>query len=160
MVKLHRMLVATDFSDSSKEALDYAVSLAKSLAADIYLLQVFEPPFYAPRGIPLDAPQEVHQWIRGLQEGEFRKLNELAEDVRRHGVRVHPIQAEGAPFEEILKAAEGVHSDLIVLGTHGRTGLTRMLIGSVAQRVSQKARCPVLTVRPKALSASPEKKGA
>ena len=159
MVKLHRMLVATDFSDSSKEALDYAVSLAKSLAADIYLLQVFEPPFYPPRGAPLDAPQEVHRWIRGLKEGELRKLNELAEDVRRHGVRVHPIQAEGAPFEEILKAAEGVHSDLIVMGTHGRGGWDRFLMGSVAEKVARHASCPVLTVKPKALVQTARKEG-
>ena len=160
MTTLRRILMAVDFSDYSNEAVEVAVYLAQKLGGEIYLLHVFELPFYPPPGMALNVPAEVHRWVKEVKEEESKRLNKLTEEIRKKEVPVHPMLKEGVPFLDILKTAEEIPADLIVLGTHGRTGVTRMLIGSVAQRVSQKARCPVLTVRPKALSASPEKKGA
>jgi nucleotide-binding universal stress UspA family protein len=159
MITLHRILVATDFSDYSNEALEYAVYLARGFGAGLYLLHVFEPPFFSHSGVSPGVRPEVHQWIKEVKEGEAVQLNDLAEKVRHQGAKVHPIFKEGTPFLEILRTAGEIPTDLIVLGTHGRTGLAHVLMGSVAERVVRKAACPVFTVRPKALAVVKEKKG-
>ena len=156
MITLHRILLATDFSDFSNEALDYAVYLSRGFGADLYLLHVFEPPFFSHSGVSLNVRPEVHQWIMEVKQEAQEKLGKLAEEVRHHGAKVHPIFKEGTPFLEILKTAGEIPADLIVLGTHGRTGLTHVLMGSVAERIVRKSSCPVFTVRPKSLI---EKKG-
>ena len=147
-----RLVFATDFSASSREALEYAVQFALALGAELYLLHVFERPFFLEPGVShsVQLRHGVDQWIREVKAEESRKLDALAEEVRGRGVTVHPLMKEGMPFVEILKTAEEIPADLLVLGTHGRTGLAHVVIGSVAQRVVQKARCPVLTVRPAA----------
>ena len=159
MITLHRILMTTDFSDYSKEALEYAVHMARSFGADLYLLHVFEPPFFSPSGVSLSVRPEVHQWIKEIKEEESKKLDILAEEVRHKGAKVHPIFKAGTPFLEILKTAEEIPADLIVLGTHGRTGLAHVLMGSVAERVVRKSACPVFSVRPKALVSKKEGKG-
>ena len=158
MLALQRILMATDFSAYSKEAFDYAVYLAKSLGADLYLLHVFEPPFYPPPGMPLKVPPDVHRWIAELKEEESKRLKALVDEAQQKGAKVHTIFKEGEPFVEILKTAEEITADLIVLSTHGRTGLVRILMGSVAERVVRRAPCPVLTVRPKAFVGAQEEK--
>ena len=158
MITLHRILLATDFSDFSNEALDYAVYLARGFGADLHLLHVFEPPFFSHSGVSLNVRPEVHQWIMEVKQEAQEKLGKLAEEVRHHGAKVHPIFKEGTPFLEILKTAGEIPADLIVLGTHGRTGLAHVLMGSVAQRVVQKAACPVFTVKPRAFAGAKEKK--
>ena len=152
MISLKRILMPTDFSDYSKEALDYAVYLAKTFGADLYLLHVYEAPLLIPSGETLNVRPEVHQWFRDLKEGASKSLDAQADKVRRFGVQVHPILREGHPFREILNIAGEISADLIVLGTHGRTGLPHVLLGSVAERVVRKASCPVFTVHPKALT--------
>lgn len=144
-----RILMGTDFSDYSKEALDYAVLLAKQFGADLYLLHVFDVPTYIPGLASVDGP-EVFEWIRTLREVEQKRLEDLAEEVRQKGVPVHPILKDGAPFREILRAAEDIAADQIVLGTQGRTGLDRLMMGSVAERVARRAPCPIFLVKPKA----------
>ncbi len=156
MISLKRILMATDFSDYSKEALDYAVYLAKTIGADLYLLHVYEIPMLVLPGETLSVRTEVYEWLADLKEGAAKSLEAQADKVRRLGVQVHPILKEGRPFREILNIAQEISADLIVLGTHGRTGLPHVLLGSVAERVVRKASCPVFTVRPKALA--PEKK--
>lgn len=158
MITLQRILMATDFSESSKEALNYSVYLARSLGSTLYLLHVFEPPFYSPTGVSITLRPEVDQWIRDLRAEESKRLNLLTDEVRQQGAKVHPMFKEGTPFLEILKTAGEIPADLIVLGTHGRTGLTHFLMGSVAERVVRKAACPVFTVRPKALAGATEAK--
>lgn len=158
MITLHRILMATDFSDYSNEALDYAVYLARGFGADLYLLHVFEPPFFSHTGVSPGVRPEVHQWIKEVKEDEIRQLNDLAEKVRHQGAKVHPVFKEGTTFLEILKTAGEIPSDLIILGTHGRTGLAHVLMGSVAERVVRKAVCPVFTVKPKAFAGVKEKK--
>jgi nucleotide-binding universal stress UspA family protein len=160
MITLHRILMATDFSDYSNEALDYAVYLARGFGADLYLFHVFEPPFFSHTGVSPGVRPEVSQWIKEVKEDEARQLNDLAEKVRHQGAKVHPIFKEGTPFLEILKTAGEIPTDLIVLGTHGRTGLAHVLMGSVAERVVRKAACPVFTVRPKVLAVVKEKKAS
>lgn len=148
---LSRILVPTDFSDYSKEALDYAIHLARMLKAKLYLLHVFEWPVYSDVGVSPGVRPEVYEWIKEIKTESSGKLDRLADEVRRRHVTVHPLFKEGTPFLEILEAAEETRADLIVVGTHGRTGLAHVLLGSVAERVVRKSPCPVLTVRPKVL---------
>ena len=159
MISLHRILVATDFSDFSKEALAYAVYLARGFGADLYLLHVFEPPFFSRTGVSPSVRPEVHQWIQEMKEEDSRELNLAASEIRHQISKVHPILKEGEPFLEILKAAGEIPADLIVLGTHGRTGLAHVLMGSVAERIVRKSSCPVFTVRPKGLGSGKEGQG-
>lgn len=149
---MKRLVFATDFSASSGEALEYAVQFALTLGAELYVLHVFERPFFSGPGVSMNVQIQhgVEQWVREVTAEESKKLAALAAEVRGRGVTVHPLFKEGIPFVEILKTAEEIPADLLVLGTHGRTGIAHVLMGSVAQRVVQKAACPVLTVRPKA----------
>lgn len=149
MINLHRILMATDFSDFSKEALEYAVLLGRKVGGDLYLLHVFEAPFLSHSGVSPGLRPEIHQWIKEVKEEERIQLDRLAEEVRKMGVKVHPILKEGPPYEEIIRTAGEIPADLIVLGTHGRTGIIHLLMGSVAERVVRRASCPVFTVRPK-----------
>ena len=158
MIALHRILMATDFSDYSNEAMEYAVYLARGFGADLYLLHVFELPFFSHTGVSPGVRPEVHQLIMEAKQEAQEKLNKLAEEVRHQVAKAHPIFKEGTPFLEILKTAGEVPADLIVLGTHGRTGLAHVLMGSVAERVVRKAACPVFSVRPKVFAAVKEKK--
>jgi nucleotide-binding universal stress UspA family protein len=151
MITVRRILVATDFSNYSKEALDYASHLAKALKADLFLLHIFETPVYSGIGVSPGVRPKVRQWIKELKAEEAKRLETLAKATERQGVTVHPLFREGIPFLEILEAAQELPADLIVLGTHGRTGLGHVLMGSVAERVVRNAPCPVLTVRPSAL---------
>ena len=149
---MKRLVFATDFSAYSKEALEYAVQFALKLGAELYLLHVFERPFFSGPGVSMNVRIQhgIEEWVREVKAEESKKLDALVEEVRGRGVTVHPLFKEGIPFVEILKTAEEIPADLLVLGTHGRTGLSHVLMGSVAQRVVQKSACPVLTVRPKA----------
>lgn len=157
MATLRRILAATDFSDHSRGALDYAAYLAKSLGAELALLHVFEPRYYHQDVMRRIGP-EVHEWMKNLREEERRRLADLEKEVREKGMKVRSFFKEGTPFREILKAADEISADLIVLGTHGRTGLDRFMMGSVAERVARSAPCPVFIARPKARGGGRRKK--
>ncbi|HEY5647978.1 MAG TPA: universal stress protein [Nitrospiria bacterium] len=156
MVAFKTILVATDLSRYSDEALEYAVEMARVQKGRILLVHVFEPPFLGQAGIDFSMGPEVHQWFQGLRKEVEGKLGEQAKDLRKKGLEIEPFVREGIPYSEILKAAEEADADLIILGTHGRTGLGHMLLGSVAERVVRRALCPVLTVRPKEIPAEKE----
>ncbi len=149
MIKLERLLLATDFSESSKEAFDYAVHLARNLKTKLTLLHVFESPFFYPPEISLNAYPEVYQWVQDFREEEMRRIEALADQVRKAGIPVEFIFKEGIPFVEISKTAKEIGADLLILGTHGRKGLSHIVMGSVAERVVREAPCPVFIVRQK-----------
>jgi universal stress protein A len=152
MVNIKHILLATDFSAYSKEAQEFAVHLAKKLGGELYLLHVFEPTYFSPGGVLLSVlPEDVHQYVKQVKEEESKRLNALADEIRHKIPKVQPIFKIGLPFLEIIKMAEEIPADLTVLGTHGRTGMAHVLLGSVAERVVRKSSCPVLTVKPKGL---------
>ena len=155
MVTLRRILMATDYSVYSKEALGQAVYLAKKIKAALYLLHVFEPPVYTPAVSSRIGARNIAiiEWIKEMRREEGEKLLLLAKEIGRRGIKVRPILKEGSPFREILKAADDLSADLVVLGTQGRTGLDRFMMGSVAERVARKASCAVLIVKPKSRGA-------
>jgi nucleotide-binding universal stress UspA family protein len=140
MIELKRILAPTDFSEYSGEAMRYACGLAEKFDAELHLLHVLEmhassTPVFA-GGLALTPHvQESH-------EAAEKALLQVAND--RKAIRA---TAVGPPFLEILRYAKDNDIDLIVMGTHGRTGLVHVLLGSVAERVVRKSSCPVLTVR-------------
>lgn len=147
---IRRLLFAADFSESSREALAHAVYLATELKAELVLVHVFERPFFIETGVShrLQAHRDIEHWIREARAEAAQRLETLANENRAQGLTVTTSFREGVAFLEILKAAEELNADLIVLGTHGRTGLPHILIGSVAERVVRQASCAVLTVHP------------
>lgn len=142
MPTLSKFLVAVDFSEYSERALAFAEDLAASLGASIHLVHVYPLAAYvAPPMTP--APVLVGQF-REQSEQAFREY--LTRVRKEHGVPFEGTLAEGVPHEEIVKVAKSLGADLIVMGTHGRSGIEHLLLGSVAERVIRVAGIPVLTV--------------
>jgi nucleotide-binding universal stress UspA family protein len=143
---IHRILVPTDFSEHSRKAMEYALSLAQRMGATIDLLHVWEPPVHiAPDALMMmpgweDASVEKYGLAHAGQQ-----LHDWAEPYTSGTVPVGVHLERGIPADAILRTAERGY-DLVVMGTHGRTGLARLMMGSVAQKVSTRASCPVLTV--------------
>ena len=140
-----KILHPTDFSECATEAQAVAVDLARKLAAELVLVQVLvEAPLYSEGFISRRQVQTVYDAQRKWTE---ETLEACAEQLRQSGIKTSWRVQAGAPHEEIVRTAEEEHADMIVMGTHGRGGLNRMVLGSVAERVIRLARCPVLTVR-------------
>lgn len=140
-----KILHPTDFSECAAEAQAVAVDLARKLAAELVLVQVLvEAPLYSEGFISRRQVQTVYDAQRKWSE---ETLEARAEQLRQSGIKTSWRVQAGAPHEEIVRTAEEEHADMIVMGTHGRGGLNRMILGSVAERVIRLARCPVLTVR-------------
>jgi Universal stress protein UspA and related nucleotide-binding proteins len=138
MIVLKHILVATDFSPASDAALTYGRALAKTFGARLHLLHVAENFFLRPT---LTDPY-------ALKAAVGRRLDErlTAEDrIERSAHAV--LETSDHPADTIAEYAKSTHIDLIVMGTHGRTGVSHLLVGSVAERVVRTAPCPVLTVR-------------
>lgn len=145
MTAFRRILHPTDFSRASAPALRPAVALAKACRAPLVLLHVMTPPSpFIGKGAP---PSSYADLLILARRSARRRLAAALARVRRVGVRAQAIFAEGLPADEILRAARRARADLIVMGTHGRTGVSRVFLGSVAERVVRESRCPVLTVR-------------
>jgi nucleotide-binding universal stress UspA family protein len=140
-----RVLHATDFSRASTPAFDTAVEWARERGAELVIAHVVET-----SGVVLEDSYLSPKTLRDVQTGSRRqaeqRLGKLVEQARRAGVRASSLVLEGLAFEEIPAAADRLDADVIVMGTHGRTGLSRLLLGSVAERVVGLSRRPVLTV--------------
>jgi len=140
-----KILHPTDFSECSTAAQSVAVDLARKLGADLVLVQVLvEAPLYSEGFISRRQVQTVYDAQRKWSEDT---LEARAEQLRQSGIKTSWRVQMGAPYEEIVRTAEEEHADMIVIGTHGRSGLNRALLGSVTERVMRLAPCPVLTVR-------------
>ena len=148
MTRIRRILHPTDFSSASRAAFAKAVDMAKANRAELVLLHVMAP--VVPMvGDGYVAPN-VYEEIEASARAEAQKqLGKLAARAKKAGVRTSVVLLEGVPHEQITRAARGKRADLVVLGTHGRTGLAKFFLGSVAGRVVSTAACPVLTVRGK-----------
>jgi nucleotide-binding universal stress UspA family protein len=141
----YRIVVPTDFSGCSEEAWALAQRIAQALGSEIVLLHVFvEPPIYGDPPVPLDTRWQVVEDMRKWVEQELRKWAGAA---RERGVSARTFVRTGSPYQEIVDHVTDERADLVVMGTHGRGGMSRMLLGSVADRVIRLAPCPVLTVR-------------
>ena len=145
-VQVKNILCPVDFSDSSDHAMRYAVALAQTFGAALTLLHVVAPVVAALPG-ETALPDTLHADIDELAAACEERLRQTVGTLAAEGLSVQPKVLNGVPFVEIIRYARDAETDLIVMGTHGRTGLGHLLIGSVAERVVRKAPCPVLTVK-------------
>ena len=141
-----RILHPTDFSRASSAAFARAVALARADRAQLFLVHVLAPPMPI-GGEGYVAPQVYQDLEASARQYGEKRLAALQTKARKAGARATGMLLEGVADDQIIRAARRRKADLIVIGTHGRTGLARLFLGSVASRVVAGARCPVLTVR-------------
>jgi nucleotide-binding universal stress UspA family protein len=137
-----RILVASDFSDSSREALELALVIAEKFGSELTLLHCWELPNYsyaAGLNLPVDA-------LATIERAAAARLEEATAQLKLRLPAAKSVLRPGVPWQEVLAAAAEWQADLIVMGTHGRQGIERALLGSVAEKVVRMARIPVLTV--------------
>lgn len=147
MIKLKKILYPTDFSESSLEALQYAVTFARDFKAQLVLMHVVNEKIFS-EGLNLPraaAPEALEQ---EMAEEAGRRLRMLIPADQRAGLDVQMVILLGMPFLEIIRYAKANDVDLIVIGTHGRSGVEHIIFGSTAEKVVRKAPCPVLSVKP------------
>ena len=140
MTPFKHVLAATDFSESSGRALEMAVTIARDAGAQLTVAHVCEVPAYTEFAAPVDL-------VTPITDLAEKKLGELLASVRDVCPGVKGNVRVGAPWEQIIAAAEEVKADLVVVGTHGRRGFAHAFMGSVAERVVRLSTVPVLTVR-------------
>ena len=151
MFDLKNIIVPTDFSKLSITALEYAKEMAEKMDAKIHLVYVLEktPPFLAMSSFNV-SEEEV---MKSMEEQAQKQLKEIVCDVvEDSSIIITEILRKGVDYEEIIKYSKEINSDMIVIATHGRTGILHNLLGSVAEKVIRYAQCPVLVI-------SPEEKG-
>ncbi len=141
----YRIVVPTDFSPCADAALELARRLAAANEAELVLLHVLSDAALWSEG--LASPSHVERVFESVRQKAVAELERRAEDVRRAGVRARISTRHGAAWREIVDEVTDERADLVVMGTHGRGGLDRTFLGSVADRVVRMAPCPVLTVR-------------
>jgi nucleotide-binding universal stress UspA family protein len=139
-----RILVPVDFGEPSGIALDYALELAAALEADVVALHVYEIPMLSVPDAPWVITGDV---VESIENASKVALDRVVAHHRKAGVRMVPLLRSGDARSQIEAAAQEIGADLIVMGTHGRRGLTRALLGSVAEFITRTASVPVLTVR-------------
>ena len=145
-LSLKNILCPVDFSATSELAMQYALAMARMNGTSITLLHVVAPPMAALPGEAglLAVPQAD---LQEITDACLARLASIADGFKEQGVPVDYKVVSGVPFLEIARYADEHETDLIVMGSRGRTGLSHLLIGSVAERVLRKAPCPVLTVK-------------
>ncbi|MDD5617044.1 MAG: universal stress protein [Candidatus Methanoperedens sp.] len=140
-----RILIATDGSEYTKNSIDYGLELAKNTGAKVHVIYVIDTAAFA--SIPMDAAWESMYTLL-KQEGD-EATSQVADKANAEGLEVERNTVEGHPAEEIIKYAEKNSINLIVMGTLGKSGLDRFLLGSVAEKVVRTSKIPVLVVRGK-----------
>jgi len=150
-MEIRHILAPTDLSVFSKQAIEYASALAQTLGAKLSLLYVIEKPdLSGVSAVPLGLAKIL---LEDLERQSKRELARLLPEDGARGVEVDRQVVVGTPYRKIVQTAAAEKVDLIVMATHGRTGLGHLFMGSVAERVVRTAPCPVLTVRASAVAA-------
>jgi nucleotide-binding universal stress UspA family protein len=143
VLPLRQIVVPVDFTDTSESALDYAIELAKNFKGELAIVHAYEIPVYAlPEGAYITAAQVAAQIATAAQG----RLDALVESRRAANVPITAYLRNGIAWEEINDLAAERKADLIVIGTHGRRGLARALLGSVAENVIRTSNVPVLVI--------------
>lgn len=142
-VAFRRVLFATDFSDASERALSYSAALAGRYGSELFIVHAMEP---EPReAVPMDPlPRELDR----ARQGAEKEMKRFVKNSRLKEFSYHPIVTRGDVWSILSDLLEREHIDLLILGTHGRRGLAKLALGSVAEQVLHAASCPVLTVGP------------
>jgi nucleotide-binding universal stress UspA family protein len=144
MLKPQKILVPIDFSETSAKAVQYGSEFARTFGAELTLCYVFEPPIM-PMAVGFGAmPPVMMDEIRPkIQE----RLDGYVSENVHEKVKVDTKMLDGTPFVEIVRYARDAGKDLIIMPTHGRSGIAHMFLGSTTERVVRKAPCPVLVLR-------------
>ncbi|MBX3203749.1 MAG: universal stress protein [Labilithrix sp.] len=144
MIPPKTILVPTDFSEPARVALDYAVQLADKLGASVHLVHAFELPIVGfPDGVMTISAEMASRIIDAAEKA----LADLVEPYKTRKIELHTSLEQADPRDGVLAVAERLRADLIVMGTHGRRGIARALMGSVAESVVRTSSIPVLTLR-------------
>jgi len=142
MFKIHALLCPVDFSDASRKAVQYAKEFALSMGSTVHLLTVVEP-----RPMAVDITLNYVPLEEDLERAANADLQLVLEEFQRAGMKVDSSIEIGSPAEVILDKSRELDVNLIIMGSHGKRGLSRLLMGSVAETVVRKASCPVLIVK-------------
>jgi len=137
-----KVLVGTDFSEPASRAVERAIDVARRYEAKLHIVHVWEVPLIV--GGPIAGPSV--DWITPIEQGARAQLDELVEGLRAGDVDVAATLCSGVAWDRLIELIEKVGADLVVVGTHGRTGIRRALMGSIAERVVRLSPVPVLTV--------------
>ena len=143
MASFRRILVATDFTETSNRAIDAALELASRLGASLTVMHVYEIPVV---GVPDGALIATPELAARITDAARSALDQTLKRLEGQGVRVEGILREGVAWEEIEHVGDQMQADVIVIGTHGRRGIARALLGSVAENVIRTTYRPVLTI--------------
>ena len=143
---IHTILLPTDFSECGNYALSYAASLARTFKASIICLNVIEPIVPTVGYSGMTEPLPIADIAEQLEDSAERELPKLAECDECAGLNVEELVVHGEAASEIVRVAKDREVDLIVIASHGRTGLGRILLGSVAEKVLHRTTCPILVV--------------
>ncbi len=138
------ILVPTDFSEYADNALNYAIELAQAIEARLTILHAF---YLSALALEEVAPAVLDVTLEAMENHVQKQIQIALERIQRTGLKGESIIVDGTPVEAIIETAKNKGVDLIVIGTHGRTGLTHALIGSVAEKVVRLASCPVIVTR-------------
>lgn len=146
-----RILAPTDFSECGKKAVRYALRLAEQAGARLTLVHVLDLPAQAygmiSTGDGFLSGEEIEKFYRGARRQAEASLAAARAELPPHGVEIDTVVEVGRPAEHVIDLARKLPADLVILGTHGYTGLKHLLLGSTAERVVRGAPCPVLVVR-------------
>ena len=142
MIAQH-ILVPVDFSEDAEQALSYALEIAGKLGARLTLVHVIQAPVATARGMGVS----LTAYFQQVELEASATMNDRARRAQEAGIACDIVILQGAPFQQIVDLASARQVDLIVMGTQGRTGLQRFVLGSVAERVVRLAPCPVLVTR-------------
>jgi nucleotide-binding universal stress UspA family protein len=149
-MQFRHMLAPTDFSEYSKQAVVSALELARTFGAKLTILHVVElPPSPAEGYVPPAVNATWPTFLDDLKRQATQDLAQVVPEAESSDVEVVRLVAVGSPHRKIIDTAEAAQVDLIVMATAGRSGFSRLIMGSIAERVLRTATCPVLTIRPR-----------
>ncbi len=150
MLPIRRILFPTDFSEHAEHAWSYALTFAQEFAAEVHLLHVVSPPPRLTEAYAVNFDPE--KMIKALADEAIASMDRMVAAAKSRGLIFHREVRVGVDFREILDYVAKQEIDLVVMATHGRTGLAHALLGSVAEKVVRKSPCPVLTIKHPAMT--------
>ena len=144
MKPIKRIVVGTDFSETAERAVDAAVDLAEQVGAVVSLVHAYELPMYSfPDGVVVSSPDVAKR----ITSDALGRLEDAVERRKERGVSIQSVLRMGAAWDELNSVAAEQDAEVIVVGTHGRRGFSRVIMGSVAERMMRTAVCPLLVIR-------------